>query len=341
MEIIEINASRPYEIHIESSLIDKIDDEIKNVYSGKKVFIITDDIVAKLYLDKVSKLLTSFEVESVIIPHGEASKSIDIYQKVCSELLDKNITRSDLLIALGGGVVGDLTGFVAATLYRGIPYVGIPTTLLSMIDSSIGGKTAIDFMEHKNIIGAFNQPRLVLIDPNVLKTLDERNFKAGYGEVIKHALLESEELFSEIERLNSFKDITEDIIIKNLEIKKKYVEADEFDQNQRMKLNLGHTFGHVIEMDYDLLHGEAVLSGLLCILDLGAKFHLERKDIKERLLNLYQKLGLNYIDVNYLELIPEIFYDKKNMGGKINFIMIRNIGQTMIYPIAEIQLCAL
>ena len=171
-------------------MLNHLSDYIKDVYNKKKIFILTDDIVKDLYLDKViNSLSNDYDVDYVAIPNGEASKNISTYAYACEELINKGIKRNHLLLALGGGVIGDLCGFVAATLYRGIPYIGIPTTLLSQMDSSIGGKTGIDFAGRKNILGAFKQPSMVLIDPETLNTLDEREFNNGMGELIKHGAI--------------------------------------------------------------------------------------------------------------------------------------------------------
>ena len=219
MKQLTINASKRYNIYIGSSIIDDLNNYLHEVYNGKKVFIITDSNVNELYSEKVKKALKDYEVETLVFEAGEASKNINVYSQIVEELLAKNITRSDFLIALGGGVVGDITGFVASTLYRGIRFMQIPTTLLSMVDSSIGGKTGIDFAGHKNIIGAFNQPEMAVIDLDFLKTLDLNILKSGYGEIIKHALLEDEDMFKSLEELKDVRDITEDLIYRNLEIK--------------------------------------------------------------------------------------------------------------------------
>ena len=240
------------------------------------------------------------------------------------------------MIALGGGVIGDLVGFVAATLYRGMPFVQIPTSLLAQVDSSIGGKTGIDFLGHKNIIGSFNQPKLVIIDPTVLKTLPERQLKNGFGEVVKHALISSPELFDliNVNKLN----VTEEIIYRNLMIKRKFVLEDEFDKNERMKLNFGHTFGHIIELEENLLHGEAVLDGMLCAIDYAIDLKLLDNDIKEKVISLYENLDLNYSMRDYKKYLSSVKFDKKNIAKTVNFILIDKIGNSIIYPVKEEEL---
>lgn len=336
MYTIDMPLSQQYKIIIKDNLICEIDSEIKKIYSNKNVYIITDERVAEIYLKSVKNTLSSFDVKTIVIKGYEESKSLETYANICEQLINLGATRGELLVALGGGVIGDLVGFVAATLYRGMPYVQIPTTLLSQVDSSIGGKTGIDFLSHKNIIGAFNQPKLVLIDPQVLKTLPISELKNGYGEVVKHALISSRELFDLIkkERLN----VTEEIIYRNLMIKRQHVLQDEFDQNERMKLNFGHTFGHVIELKEHKLHGHAVLEGILCAINFAIDKGLLSKNIKEEVKELYRILELECTEYNYQDLLPEVKYDKKNIAKTINLILIEDIAKAIIYPIKESEL---
>lgn len=339
MKKIIMKTKAPYDIFIEDNILDKLSTYIFSIYKGKNIYIITDKRVASFYLNRVDEALKDqFEVKSVIIEGYEEAKSLSGFQEVVDKLLEYGVHRSDMLVALGGGVIGDLVGFVASTLYRGLPYIQIPTTLLSMVDSSIGGKTAIDYKGMKNIIGAFKQPNLVLIDPKTLETLPERELKNGYGEVIKHALIYSKKLWDMLKQKSK---IDEEIIYQNLIIKQHFVEADEFDKNERMKLNFGHTFGHVIELKDHLLHGEAVLSGILCSLDLGAKLNINSKELKEEVLKLYRIYKLNYLEYDYHELLNDILMDKKNVGGIINFIFVDKIGNSLIYPVDEEKTCEL
>ena len=322
-----------YKIIIEDGLLDHLSFYIKEVYKNKKIFIITDDNVKRLYLEKViNSLKNDFELDSVVVPHGEESKSLKIYAEVCEALIDKGIKRNNLLIALGGGVIGDLCGFVAATLYRGLPYVGIPTSLLSQMDSSIGGKTGIDFYNKKNILGAFKQPKMVLIDPLTLNTLDKREFNNGMGELIKHGAI------GNINLLNMLKNkprIDENIIAESLKVKRKVVEADEFDLGDRMKLNFGHTFGHAIELKYHYKHGEAVGIGMLMAIRLGIALGVTDASCLnaiEDILKLYE-LPCDYYD--YKDYLNDILYDKKNIAGVINFIFLTHLGESIIYKIDE------
>ena len=336
MYIIDMPLSKSYQIIIKDGLLAEIDREIRTVYNNKNVYIITDERVAEIYLEKVEKTLSSFSVKSIVIEGYEKSKSLDTYTKVCQELIELGATRGELLIALGGGVIGDLVGFIASTLYRGMPFIQIPTSLLAQVDSSIGGKTGIDFLGHKNILGAFNQPLLVLIDPTVLNTLPERELKNGYGEMIKHALISSKELFDLI-NLNGL-NITEEIIYRNLLIKREHVLLDEFDKNERMKLNFGHTFGHVIELKYNKLHGEAVIDGMLCAIDYAVELNLLDKNVKVTVLEMYKKLNLSYVEYDYHEFLAYFKFDKKNIAKTINLILIDQIGHSLIYPVKESEL---
>ena len=328
--------STGYQIIIKNNLLNDLDTEIRKVYNNKNVYIITDERVASHYLQKICDALRLFNVKHIIIEGYEHSKSLECYAEVCEKLINLGATRGELLIALGGGVIGDLVGFISATLYRGMPFVQIPTSLLAQVDSSIGGKTGIDFLGHKNIIGSFNQPKLVLIDPTVLNTLPERELKNGFGEVIKHALISSPELFDliSVNKLN----VTEEVIYHNLMIKRKFVLADEFDNNERMKLNFGHTFGHIIELEENLLHGEAVVDGMLCAIDFAIDLDLIDRNIKDIVLSLYQKLGLHYTQRDYKKYLPSVKFDKKNIAKMVNFILIDKIGNALIYPVKEDEL---
>lgn len=322
-----------YEIIIEKGLLSNISNEIKKVYSKSKVYIITDDVVAALYLKKIKEELSKdFQVFDVIVKNGEESKNINTYANIISKLLDKNIRRNELLVALGGGVVGDITGFVAATLFRGLPYVSIPTSLLSQMDSSIGGKTGIDFNERKNILGCFKQPLLVLIDPNTLNTLPKEEFNNGMAELIKHAIIGNKSLF---EKLKSRPIIDEEIIYESLCVKKRYVTLDPYDLNERMILNFGHTLGHAIELALNLKHGYAVSLGMLMAIQMGINLQLTDRSCYAEIMNVLELYGLPVDNIDYKKYLNEVIKDKKNIAGSINFIFIKNIGEPVIYPVSE------
>lgn len=322
-----------YDIIIEDGLLSHLSFYIKNVYKNKKIYILTDDNVEKLYLNQAIKALENdFDVDYVVIPHGEESKTISTYANVCEALIEKGIKRNHLLLALGGGVIGDLCGFVAATLYRGIPYVGIPTSLLSQMDSSIGGKTGIDFAGRKNILGAFKQPSMVLIDPKTLDTLDEREFNNGMGELIKHGAIGNYKL---LKMLDNKPKITEDIIYESLTVKKRVVELDEFDLKERMTLNFGHTFGHAIELKYGYKHGEAVAIGMLMAINMGVDLGVTDKSCYNDILKVLKLYNLPIEHYDYKEYLKDILFDKKNIAGTINFIFLTELGKCVIYKLTE------
>lgn len=336
MYTIDMPLSSSYNIVIRNDLTSYIQDEIKKVYKNKNIYVITDERVGDIYLSPIKHALNEFNVKEIVIEGYEKSKSLETYSYICETLINLGASRNELLIALGGGVIGDLVGFVSASLYRGMPFVQIPTSLLAQVDSSIGGKTGIDFNGHKNIIGAFNQPKLVLIDPKVLQTLPLRELKNGYGEMIKHALIYSPKLL-ELLKVNKL-NVTEEIIYENLMIKRSFVLNDEFDKNERMKLNFGHTFGHIIELEENLLHGEAVIDGMLCAIDFAIDRGVLNKEVKEQVISLYEILELNYHKYDYHKLMSRVKYDKKNIAKTINFILIDKVGNAVIYPVEEAAL---
>jgi len=323
MKTIEINIpNKEYKVHINSGLLYDID---KYIDVLREIVIVTDDFIPKEYLKilktKISNPLI-FEV-----PMGETSKSIDTAYAIINEMIKENVSRGALIIALGGGVIGDLTGFIASIYMRGIDFVQIPTTLLSQIDSSVGGKVGINSENMKNSIGAFYQPKVVLIDPNTLNTLSEKEFSNGMAEMIKYGLIADKSLFYDILE----KDVKEDIeyyISKCVEIKRNVVVNDEFDTGIRQLLNFGHTIGHAIEQDskYELLHGEAVSVGMN-LMSLNTDYH---KD----LVNILNKYSLPLSYKYDLETIYNfIKTDKKVKNNKLNIIVIEEIGNGLIKTI--------
>ncbi len=295
---------------------------------GRKVLIVTDSGVPKDYSDAVAKQCANANV--VVIPQGEGSKQMDTYQFLLSKMVEYNMTRSDCIVAVGGGVVGDLAGFVAATYMRGVDFYNIPTTLLAQVDSSIGGKTAIDFGNIKNIIGAFYQPKAVLIDPNVLSTLPQRHIANGMAEIVKMAATSDIELFKTLEKgIDSC--CIDDIILAALNIKRDVVQKDEKESGLRRVLNFGHTLGHGIESYFGLekyLHGECVAMGMLPMC--GA-------DVKDRLMKLLDGFGLpTKLDGDLDEIIDICRHDKKAEGDKISIVCVDEIGR---YDIKNIPFC--
>ncbi|MGL4874189.1 MAG: 3-dehydroquinate synthase [Clostridium sp.] len=330
-----------YEIVIEKGLIKNIEREVKEIFNGNKIFIITDNNVEKYYGEIVRKSLIKegFEVNYISLEPGEKTKTFNTLPLIYNKLLDFKITRKDLIITLGGGVIGDLGGFVASTFLRGVPFIQVPTTLLAQVDSSVGGKVAVDLERGKNLVGSFYQPKRVIIDPNVLETLEDKFFRDGLGEVIKYGLIKDIELYN---RLMEYKDKEE--IIKNIEyiiytccnIKRIIVEKDEKDLGERMILNFGHTIGHAVETYYNYgryTHGECVAIGMYNILKLAEEKGLTKNMYSDGVRDLLIKYKLPYeIDENIKnEIIETIALDKKNMGKILKVILVREIGRAEIY----------
>ena len=288
----------------------------------RRVFIVTDDGVPAEYAEKVSAQARDSKIFTVA--HGEGAKSPEIYAELCQAMLDFGMTRADALVAVGGGVVGDLSGFAAATYMRGIDFYNIPTTVLSQVDSSIGGKTAINLGGVKNIVGAFYRPRAVVIDTDVLKTLDSRQIANGLSESVKMALTSDRELFELIESQDPCSNI-ESIIIRSLMIKKAVVERDEKESSLRKILNFGHTLGHGIEAQqqmHGLLHGECVALGMIPMCSPA---------VRERLIPVLKKLGLPTEHRYDLEgALAFTLHDKKCASGTVDVIFVDEIGSYRI-----------
>ncbi len=305
-----------YDIIVERDILEKAG---KHLELDRRVLVVTDSGVPDAYaktLAQQCKLPIICTVES-----GEASKSIETFEKLLHTMLENGFSRKDCVVAVGGGVVGDLAGFTASAYMRGVDFYNIPTTLLSQIDSSIGGKTAINLGGIKNIVGAFYQPKKVLIDPELLKTLPERQFSNGLAEAIKMALTSDRELFEIIES-KDIKDSTDEIIIRSLNIKKSVVEQDEKESGLRKILNFGHTIGHAIESSAnmsDLYHGECVALGLIPMCD---------KKIRQRVINVLKKCNLyNLIDFDWDKIREAAFHDKKADGDSVAVTTVNEIGK--------------
>ena len=325
MKIDVKTSTNTYEVIIENNILNKVHEYVS---LNNKVLIVTDDGVPSTYVKTLAKQCEDSYVFT--FKHGEESKNINTYQEIISFMISNNFTRGDLIIALGGGVVGDLSAFVASTFNRGIKFINIPTTLLSQVDSSIGGKTAIDYDGIKNVIGTFYPPSLVLIDPSTLNTLEKRQFNAGLVEAIKMAATSNETLFKLIENsIDIHKDIDK-IIYQALLIKKQVVEEDEKEKGLRKILNFGHTIGHAIEATSDYLHGECVGLGML---------YMASNEVKERLVKLLGKYNLpTKVDVNNDKLFSLILHDKKRSGKTIDIVLVDKIGTYKIKTIDVIEI---
>lgn len=331
-----------YNIHIENSFsgFHSALDEISDLKS-QKVCIVTDSNVAKIYLDDIKKICENkFEiVESYIFDAGESSKNMDTVQKLYQKLINSHFERKDLLIALGGGVVGDLTGFTAATYLRGISFIQVPTTLLSQVDSSIGGKTGVDFLQYKNMVGAFYMPRMVYINTKVLHSLPQVQFQSGMGEVIKHGLIKDKAYFQWLKEnrnaICSLEDkAMEHLIFESCNIKKMVVEEDPKEQGIRAHLNFGHTLGHAIEKmsDFSLYHGQCVSVGMNGAAFLSMKNHGLSQDEYEDIFSTLTSYGLPVTVKNYSkpELLSTTKSDKKMEAGHIKFVVLDSLGNAVI-----------
>ncbi len=317
-----------YDIVLQKGAIKALGEYIK-LKQGAKVLVITDSGVPECYAKTVAKQFQNSYIFT--FPQGESSKSFETYKSICEKLLELSFTRSDAVIAVGGGVVGDLSGFVSATYMRGIAFYNIPTTFLSQVDSSIGGKTAINLGEIKNIVGAFYQPKAVIIDPDVLSTLSERQLKNGLAESIKMGITSDEELFSIFES-DDYKDKLERIIELSLKIKKAVVEEDEKETGLRKVLNFGHTIGHGIESVFfqKLYHGECVSLGILPMCD---------ESIKERVKAVLEKVGLpTEISYDKEKVFSALCHDKKAESDSLTIVICKKIGSFEFLKIKKDEL---
>jgi 3-dehydroquinate synthase len=307
----------------------------------KKTLIISDDGVPQKIVKKVTAACKpSTKVFEIILQQGEKAKSIQNFQKILNFLVESNFDRTDLIIAVGGGVVGDISGYVASSYLRGIPFIQIPTTLLAQVDSSVGGKTAINISAGKNLVGAFYNPKGVIIDTSVLKTLSNREFKAGLAEVIKYALIKNKSLFSLLKRhpkeiLLMHHKIIEEIIFASIHTKAQIVTQDEKENGIRAILNFGHTFGHAIEAHgkyKKILHGEAVAKGMKIASKISyLESLISEKDHKKviALLEMFEfDLSLN--QYNYEELKPYILRDKKIKAGRLNLVLLNQLSNATV-----------
>lgn len=330
MKIVTVNASKKYDIKIGSGLLPSIGEEARKLGKAAKVCIVSETNVWPLYGEIVRNSLESsgFSVVSHVFPAGEESKNGFTYLTLMNFLAENKLTRSDLIVALGGGVVGDLAGFAAATYLRGIRFIQVPTTLLAAVDSSVGGKTAIDLPAGKNLCGAFCQPSLVLCDTDTLNSLPTDIFRDGCAEVIKYGVLYDEPFFSNLEQAGP--DFhREAVIARCVELKRDVVMEDEFDTGARMKLNLGHTIGHGVEArsNFQLSHGKSVAIGL-AIVSRAAKC-----PDSGRILACLEKFGLpTTTDYPVEDIYQYTLSDKKRSGGTVNLILPRKIGHCDIVP---------
>ena len=342
MKTVTVNASRNYDVLIGSGLLAQLGHRVQALCKAARVCIVSDSNVFPLHGEAAASSLLSagFEVTHFVFSAGEESKNATVYLELLNYLAEKHITRSDCLVALGGGVVGDLTGFAAATYLRGIPFVQVPTTLLAAVDSSVGGKTAIDLPSGKNLCGAFYQPRLVLCDTDTLNTLPQDIFLDGCAEVIKYGILYDPDFFKYLAQTGPDFD-REAVIARCVELKRDVVAQDEFDTGARMKLNLGHTFGHGIEAksNFALSHGKSVAIGMAMAARAAAKMGLCSEDAKKRIIDIINAYGLpTKTDYTAEDIFTYTLSDKKRSGGSVSLILPVDIGDCRISPTPVEQL---
>ncbi len=343
MRTVTVSASKTYDILIGRGILSTIGSEIRKLGRAKKICIVSETNVFPLYGGITAQSLTDagLEVITFVFPAGEASKNAATYLELLNTLAENKLTRSDMILALGGGVVGDLAGFAAATYLRGIRFLQVPTTLLAAVDSSVGGKTAIDLPAGKNLCGAFCQPSLVLCDIDTLDTLSEDIFRDGCAEVIKYGILYDRELFSTLEEAGLSFD-REAVIERCVQLKRDVVAEDEFDTGARMKLNLGHTIGHGVEAksNFAVSHGRAVAIGTAIVTRAAMKTGFCGKTDGNRILNLLQQFGLpTGTDYSAGELFRYTLSDKKRAGDSLHLILPRFIGccEAVSTPVDQLQ----
>jgi len=328
-----------YDIFIEEDGLSHLAKHIKEVYPYDDLFVITDQNVFDLYNEKLIQALIGYKLSFVILPPGEKSKSLEVYHQAIQTLIEKGIKRNHLILAFGGGVIGDLAGFIASTLYRGISYIQIPTTLLAQVDSSIGGKVGIDLKEGKNLIGSFYDPKFVFIDPSFLKTLSKREYNNGLAEMIKAGLIGDKKLYA---YLLEHDTVTETEITEAIQVKRNVVLIDPYDKKERMYLNFGHTFGHAIEKKHKYetyLHGEAISYGMLIALQIGIQIGETKEELYQEVKKLLLDRGL--VKEPLLEMDEyrdEIIHDKKNLADGLHFIIVTKPGDVKTHKLKELDI---
>ncbi len=313
---------------------------------AKQIMLISNDTVAPLHAQKVLACFSGGKIESFLMKDGESFKSFDTFQQIMEALIKKHYRRNALIVALGGGVVGDISGFAAACYQRGVPFIQIPTTLLAMVDSSVGGKTAINHPLAKNMVGAFYQPKAVFIDLSLLKTLPQRELSAGMAEVIKYGLIDDFSFFEYIEKhidsaLKGDMNVLEHMVYQSCAIKAKVVSMDEKEQGIRAILNLGHTFGHAIEKAgkyTDYIHGEAVAIGMIMAAETAYRLKKVDQEYRDRIVALIERAQLpTNICYPYQveELISAMRHDKKNQTESIRFVLPTGLGKVAFFDDIE------
>jgi len=342
MRTICVNTAPSYEILIENGCFPRIGELVKPVVRGTSAVIVTDSNIGPLYAKQAADSLgkSGFDPHIFTFPAGEPNKTLATVGEILGFFAQKRLTRADFAVALGGGVTGDLTGFAASIYLRGIDFVQVPTSLLAQVDSSVGGKTGCDLPQGKNLVGAFWQPRAVVIDPEVNQTLPPLERKSGMAEVIKTAAIKDAEWFDQI---GTLPDI--ELIARSVDIKRGVVERDERESGERMLLNFGHTVGHALEKAYNftgITHGEAVAVGMAAALRVGERLGMTPAGVSEKLTRLLTQYDLPVsTTVPMDQLIPHIAGDKKRQGDCINFVVLEAIGRARTLKIELTELAGL
>lgn len=333
MKTVHVSTGKPYDIFIERGILGSAAEYAKSLSSAEKITIVSDTNVAPLYLEALKNPLENagFEVNSFVYEAGEKSKHLGTIAEIYNSLADFKMTRKDIIIALGGGVCGDMAGFAAASYLRGIDFIQIPTSLLSQVDSSVGGKTGVDLPQGKNLVGAFHQPIAVLIDPDMLKTLPDEFITDGMGEVIKYGCIKDAEFFEFLESENALENI-ESVIETCVKIKRDVVSRDEREKGERMLLNFGHTLGHAIEKltGYgEITHGMAVAIGMAMIAKAGEKNGITEIGTYECIVRLCKKYNLPVeTSLGVHEIVEAARSDKKSAGDSVNLVLLKKIGES-------------
>ena len=344
-----------YDIMIGENFFEEFPKYIGEVYSGKKLFVITDSNVHETYEEKYKEMFKGFNYSIFVLQAGEKHKHIGIMPLIYSAMVNEGLTRKDMVVAFGGGVVGDIAGFAAASYMRGIGFIQIPTTIVSQVDSSVGGKVGVDLPEGKNLVGAFHQPKLVLIDNYFLNTLTDRYFYDGFGEIVKYGCIYDKNFFDRLVEIVEKVGVSQDdenyiqklrehlmkyvneLVYRSCEIKKEVVEKDEKESNLRMILNFGHTIGHAIEQftNYEKYsHGEAISAGMVDITKIGEKKGFTKEGEAVKIAKLLKALNLP-IEIEYPkdEIAKIMKRDKKSTNDGINFVILKEIGEVEIMKI--------
>lgn len=343
MKTITVNASKTYDVLVGTGLLPKLGEYTRSVSKANRIAVISDSNVWNLYGKTAMESLCNAGYTDTVcftFPAGEESKNGSTYLSILEFLAQNHLTRTDCIIALGGGVTGDMAGFAAATYLRGIDFIQVPTTLLAAVDSSVGGKTAIDLQAGKNLAGAFYQPILVLCDLDTLNTLPQEIFRDGCAEVVKYGVLYDPELFQHLEE-HGLAFHRENVVSRCIELKRDVVAGDEFDRGARQKLNLGHTIGHGVEANshFTVSHGQAVAIGMAVVSRAAAKLNICPEEVTKKVIKVLTTFQLpTSTEYCAADIYTSALSDKKRSGGTVNLIVPKAIGDCMILPTAVEEL---